>query len=98
MSPEAGLGPGFVDYKIDVGNGKFIHLELKPLFDHSNSNKPRQERSLRLRPLNLDEHQDQILKYIKKGSEFVILTNLREWHFFNDSINLQNFYSFHDVQ
>jgi len=88
ISPEINLGPGFIDYIIKAK--QLILLELKSLFEAEieESYGARKLKRLRQKPLKWDEYLDQVVKYIQRGGEFVILTNLKEWYFFNKTCNL----------
>jgi len=97
ISPEVNLGPGFVDYQISTGSGdRFILLELKSLFDVEveESKGKRVLKRLRQRPLKWEGHKEQVLKYIQKGGEYIILTNLKEWCFFSKSCSPDRFQPF----
>jgi len=86
MSPEVNTGDGFVDYKIR-SDSRFVMLELKPLFEAEtrDSKNGRELVKLKANKLNWTKHKSQILKYIKTGGEFVVLTDLRDWYFFDDT-------------
>lgn len=90
-NPESKLPDGFIDYKIGKGR-KTILLELKPLFEIHNitNNGKSTPKSIHTKSLNWEAHKDQILKYMRQSGEFIILTNLKEWVFFNDMIDPEN--------
>ena len=85
INPEVNLGNGFIDYQIGSG-GRFILLELKSLFEAEvvQGKAGRELKGLKQRPLKWENHKEQILKYIRDGGKYIILTNLKEWCFFND--------------
>jgi Alw26I/Eco31I/Esp3I family type II restriction m6 adenine DNA methyltransferase len=85
ISPEVSLGDGFIDYKIG-SDGRFIFLELKSLFEAEvvQVKTGRELKGLKQRPLKWEDHMEQVLKYIRRGGEYIVLTNLKEWCFFND--------------
>gem|GEM_PF-873310 len=85
INPEVNLGDGFIDYQIGSG-GRFILLELKSLFEAEvvQVKAGRELKGLKQRPLKWEDHKEQVLKYIRKGGEYIVLTNLKEWCFFND--------------
>jgi len=91
---------GFVDYLIRDENGRLIVLELKPLFEaeivYDKARKPVLKK-LRQRKLDWKAHKAQIAKYIQ-DSEYVILTNLKEWVFFGRSSNLADLKPFYTVE
>lgn len=101
-SPEVNLGDGFVDYLISI-NGRTILLELKPLFeaDIAQTKARRELKALKQKPLTWENHKMQILKYIsdasRRGVEYVILTNLKEWRFFNKECSHNQCVPFHSV-
>lgn len=87
VSPEINVGPGFIDYQIGSGS-RSVLLELKSLFESETrtSKAGREITGLKQKPLKWEDHQDQILKYIRQGGEFIVITNLKEWYFFNDNV------------
>lgn len=94
-TPEAVVGDGFIDFKAKIGE-KVILIELKPLFESITKKvKAGKElvclRQIKLKPQN---HRSQILKYIHEGGEYIILTNLKEWFFFNKSATAADFEPF----
>lgn len=94
-TPEAVVGDGFIDFKARIGE-KIILVELKPLFE-SKTKKVKAGKeliSLRQIGLNPQDHKAQILKYIREGGEYIILTNLKEWFFFNRSVTAAEFEPF----
>jgi type I restriction-modification system DNA methylase subunit len=97
LVPEENIGPGFIDYQVAASPNRFIILELKSLFESEVEVGKGGVRNLvrikqaKLRP---DVHKEQIVKYVRKGGEFVILTNLREWLFYNENA-IVKFYPFH---
>lgn len=104
MIPEVNTGDGFVDYKMFSGN-RFILLELKPLFDTETreSSSGRELVKLKQKKLDWKNHTPQILKYIKQGGEYIVITDLKDWYFFDDTVtakNCQPFFetSFHEFE
>ena len=94
-TPEAIVGDGFIDFKVKIRE-KIILVELKPLFESKTRKvKAGKElvslKQLKLKPKN---HKKQILKYIHEGGEYIILTNLKEWFFFNKSVTAAEFEPF----
>jgi len=91
QSPEVRLDEnhGFVDYQIGAGTRSAL-LELKPLFEKGSNG---------LNQIKFDyaEHKEQILTYLEADCDFVILTNLKEWYFFNTECNSENFKPFYSV-
>jgi len=77
---------GFIDYVIGEST-RFILLELKTPFETT-------DKGLRQTALKPDQHKDQILKYFQTGARFAILTNLKEWYFFNDLVRPKDFHPF----
>lgn len=95
ISPEINLGPGFIDYIIK--SKQLILLELKSLFEAEieESYGVRKLKRLRQKTLQWDEYIDQVVKYVQRGGEFVVLTNLKDWYFFNKTCNLAECRYFH---
>ncbi|MDE2590065.1 MAG: hypothetical protein KGL95_10425, partial [Patescibacteria group bacterium] len=91
MMPEINTGDGFLDYKIFSGN-RFVMMELKPLFEAETreSNHGRELVKLKQKKLNWATYESQILKYIKKGGEFIVITDLKDWYFFDDTVTKHN--------
>src|SRR3990170_4235587 len=76
---EVNIGSGYVDFTIKESIGNPLLIELKPLFK---LNKAKGE--IRGIELSYEEHENQILKYLKnKNNEYVILTNLKEAFLFS---------------
>ena len=104
ISPEVNLGEGFIDYLI-TANGRTILLELKSLFetDVIQTKAGRELRELKRKPLKWEDHREQVLRYIagadasKRGVEYVILTNLRDWYFFNEECGPDRCVPFHST-
>jgi len=102
IAPEV-IEDGFVDYLIKDRSGHIIVLELKSLFDTIREKDKSGKiivRKLKQKPLNWERHKEQIKKYITK-SDYVILSNLKEWVFFSRSlnpINPQPFFSTKSLQ
>jgi len=98
MSPEVNTGEGFVDYKIQ-SDSRFVMLELKPLFEaHTRDSKSGKELvKLKSNRLKWETHESQILKYLKTGGEFVVLTDLKKWYFFDDTATKENCKPFAEV-
>lgn len=104
MNPEINTGDGFIDYKMFSGT-RYVMLELKPLFEAETreSKGGRELIKLKQKRLKWETHKSQILKYIKKGGEFIVITDLRDWYFFDDTATKENcqpfFHSdFHDLE
>jgi len=94
-TPEVNLGHGFVDYVLRV-DGRSILIELKSLFETDfESGKVRRLRRLTQRELKHERYKEQVLKYLQEGSEYIILTDLRNWYFFNRQTTVANFKYFH---
>lgn len=91
MSPEVNTGDGFIDYKIFSGT-RFVMMELKPLFEAETqeSHGGRELVRLKQKKLKWETYKTQILKYIKKGGEFIVITDLKDWYFFDDTVTKQN--------
>lgn len=82
-TPEVNLGNGFIDYILRV-DGRFVLIELKSLFEPVyESGKTRRVKSLKKKELRYEQHKEQVLKYLQEGSEYIILTDLKDWFFFN---------------
>ena len=84
ISPEVNLGPGFIDYLIK-GDGRPVLLELKPLLEAKveEGKAGKVLRKIERKELKIKDHKEQILKYLRRGYEYIILTNLQNWFFFN---------------
>jgi len=95
-TPEAIVGDGFIDFKVKAPGEKIILVELKPLFETKTMRVKagRELKSLKQVKLKPEDHKEQILKYIHGGGEYVILTNLKEWFFFNRSVTAAEFEPF----
>ncbi|MFQ6055614.1 MAG: Eco57I restriction-modification methylase domain-containing protein, partial [Methanosarcinales archaeon] len=52
-------------------------------------------KKLKQSKLDLDKPKSQILKYLQKGREYIILTNIKEWYFFNKTCAPDEFNYFH---
>lgn len=95
-TPEAIVGDGFIDFKVKAFGEKVILVELKPLFE-SKTRKVKAGRelvSLKQTELKPENHKEQILKYIHGGGEYIVLTNLKKWFFFNKSVTAAEFEPF----
>ena len=78
---------GFIDYLLKDERGRLIVLELKSLFEAERIRDKSGRfilRKLKQNKLNWLAHKNQILKYLRE-SEYVILTNLKQWLFFSRS-------------
>ena len=96
-TPEVNLGPGFIDYILKV-DGRIVLIELKPLFEADfEEGKIRSLKRLKQTELKWQRHKNQILKYIQKGSDFIILTDLKDWFFFNKTCSPADFNYFFKV-
>lgn len=94
-TPEVNVGHGFIDYILRV-NGRFVLVELKSLFEADfEEAKTKSLKRLRKKELKWEEHKHQVLKYLQKGSEFIILTNLKDWFLFNKECSPANFKYFY---
>lgn len=91
MTPEVNIGDGFIDYKIFSGT-RFVNMELKPLFEAEtrDSRGGRELIKLKHKKLNWETYKSQIVKYIKKVGEFIVITDLKDWYFFDDSVTKRN--------
>lgn len=89
VSPEVNVNPGFIDFKVGTGRKSFL-LELKPLFDQeiTTDDGQRRVKALKQNKLSWEDHEAQIKKYLHKESEYVVITNLKDWLFFNDKITV----------
>lgn len=74
---EVYIGTGFIDFTIKESIGNPLLIELKPLFK---LNKTKGE--IRREELFYEEHENQILKYLK-NNEYVVLTNLKDAFLFS---------------
>lgn len=81
--PEVKLDKGFVDYLIPI-EGKEIKLELKPLFENIIEfvNEKKIFKKIKKIKFNWKDHKKQIIKYLEKEADYLILTNLEKWYFF----------------
>lgn len=96
-TPEVNMGQGFVDYILTV-DGRSILIELKSLFETVfESGKVRRLKRLTQKELKPDKFKEQVLKYLQEGSEYIILTDLRNWYFFNKQTTAANFKYFHST-
>ena len=98
-SPEVNTGNGFIDFKIFSGN-KFVLLELKPLFDTETkiSNSGRKELvKLKQKKLDWNNYKEQILKYLKKDGEYIVITDLKDWYFFDETVTDKKFEPFFET-
>lgn len=77
---------GFIDYVVGEST-RFILMEIKTLFEAT-------DKGLKEIPLKAEQHKEQILKYFQTGARFAILTNLRDWCFFNDLARPKDFRPF----
>ena len=97
--PEINIGTGFIDYRIVDAQSpnRFIVLELKSLFEADVETKRgvRTLKRIRQGRLKPELHKEQVVKYVREGGEFVVLTNLKEWFFYNDNTALVPFEPFH---
>lgn len=95
-TPEATIGEGFIDFKVKDTAGKIILVELKPLFEAKTKRVKAGRELVKLTQIKLqpENHEKQILKYINEGGEYVILTNLKEWFFFNKTVTSAEFEPF----
>ncbi len=99
-TPEVNLGKGFIDYILRV-DGRFILIELKSLYEPIyESGKKRRVKLLKKREMKFERHKEQVLKYLREGSEYIILTDLKDWYFFNRKANPKSFtfFSHYEIQ
>ncbi len=90
LSPEVRWGDGYVDYLLKDERGRFILIELKSLFEGEYKKlSSHQKEFVRLKQSKLDykKHKGQILNYLQEGGEYIVLTNLKEWYFFDKTCN-----------
>lgn len=94
LSPEVHLKSGFVDYVLNV-NDKSILIELKSLFEaeFESDGTPRLRRLVQ-RAVSIENHKEQVLKYLQEVREFAILTDLKNWFFFSRSAMIDSFEPF----
>ncbi|MHA1381295.1 MAG: Eco57I restriction-modification methylase domain-containing protein [Candidatus Helarchaeota archaeon] len=82
---------GFVDYLIKDDMGRGIALELKPLFEADTEIDKAGHpviKKLKQKKITPEKYNDQIFKYVKSGeSEFIILTNLKDWFFYSKDLS-----------
>lgn len=98
--PQVNIGVGFVDYLVEIGNNKFLILELKPPFEGQfelGKGRKRILTKLRLTELTWRDHKEQILRYIREKTDFVVLTNLKDWIFFNKDCSPAHFEPFFKI-
>jgi len=97
-TPEVHTGNGFIDFKIFSGN-RFINLELKPLFDKETRDSKSGKETTKLIQKKLDwkDYSAQIKKYVKQDGEYVVITNLKDWYFFDESIIHEKFEPFYET-
>ena len=96
LSPEVFVGNGFVDYQLNL-DGRKVHLELKPLLEAQirAAGPKRDLEGLRQASFDWRVHTDQVLRYVRSGARYVLLTNLSEWVFFDDGIRPASVIPFH---
>ncbi|MFQ6062342.1 MAG: hypothetical protein ACE5J9_04100, partial [Methanosarcinales archaeon] len=99
ISPEIYIGEGFIDYLIKAEYNRVIPLELKSLFsaEFETIKGNRILKKLKQSTLEWESHKSQILKYLQKGREYIILTNIKEWYFFNKTCASDEFNYFHST-
>lgn len=99
--PEINIGSGFIDYRIIAWSpNRFIILELKSLFEAEmevGKGGVRNLKRIKQTKIRPDSHKEQIVKYVREGGEFVILTNLKDWLFYNDNVTLAKFEYFYST-
>ena len=78
-SPQINSGNDFIDFQLGSEN-KTIILEIKSLFKNNikKSNLGKELISFTQNKIKVQDHKDQLLKYIHKSNKYVILTNLKE--------------------
>ena len=98
VAPEVNVKIGFIDFKVGTGRNSFL-LELKPLFvqDTIPDGDKRRVKALKQNNLSWKDHEDQIIKYLQKDHEYVGITNLKDWVFFNDKITIGGLAPFHST-
>jgi len=89
LIPEGGGDSGFVDFLVKDQWGE-VKLEIKPLFEAEFEKSKSGEifKRIKKKRLNLEEHKNQIRKYLGRKGEFVVLCNLEEWYFFSKNFSL----------
>lgn len=97
-SPEVNIGNGFIDFKIFSGH-RFVNLELKPLFDVEtrDSKSGKELTKLKQKKLDWNNYSIQIQKYLKQDGEYVIITDLKDWYFFDESAIHEEFKPFYET-
>ncbi len=87
--PEVDVEEGYIDYLIKAGREE-IELELKALYvgEFEKRKSGKQFKGLKKTDLSPQAHREQILKYLKGGKEYVVLTNLEQWYFYSRSHSL----------
>lgn len=94
-APEVKIGTGFIDYVLRLDD-RSILIELKSLFESSfETGKVRRLKKLRKKELNYELYKEQVLKYIKEGVEYIILSDLENWYFFNKQTTYKDFKYFY---
>lgn len=99
-TPEVNIRGGFVDYLMETERNKFLVVELKPLFEAQFEHRKGKERvltKLKQADLTWKDHKEQVLKYIREKTDFVILTNLKDWVFFNKDCSPAHFEPFFKI-
>jgi len=96
-TPEVNLGAGFVDYVLRV-DGRFVLIELKSLFEPEfEAGKTRRIKKLKQHELRAEQNKEQVLKYFQQGSEYIILTDLKNWYLFNKQTTASDFKAFDNL-
>ena len=98
ISPEVNVKTGVIDYMSGIGD-RSILLELKPPFykDTEKTVGGKLTKGIKLKTLKWQDRKDQILSYVQSKKEFVIITNLKNWFFFNKTTNEKNFEPFYSA-
>lgn len=98
ISPEVNVQTGVIDYMSGMGD-RSILLELKPPFDKDTEKTVdgKSTKGIKLKTLKWQDRKDQILSYVQSKKEFVIITNLKNWFFFNKTTNEKNFEPFYSA-
>lgn len=88
--PEIHEEEGFIDYLITTSHGEKINLELKALYDGiiTFDEDIKIFEKIKKVKLNPDEHKNQIIRYLKTGRDYVILSNLEDWYFYSKDFSL----------
>jgi len=84
LYPEVSVGNnGYIDFQVGTGNKK-IFLEIKSLFNKTmeDTKSGKELKTLYQEKLSWENHTKQVIKYLKGGAKYVVLTNLKDWYIF----------------